>query len=135
MSIELFGVEEWQAEVRKVIKECPEKGAEFLDGQGKKLAKMVKARTPVGPTRKLKKSWRRSKPKQKYDLIQVEVKSTAPHAHLIEYGHVIKNRKDGPELGFIPGKHMLQTSFDEMNSQWEGDLRKWFDDLIKELEL
>lgn len=135
MSIETFGVEEWQAKVRKIVAECPEKGAEFLDIQGKKLAKTIKAKTPKGPTGKLRKSWRRTKPKEKRGALQVEVKSTAPHAHLIEYGHVIKNEKGGPELGFVPGKHILQTSFNQMNSAWDNELKQWFDEITKEVEV
>ncbi len=135
MGIEINGLEEWQAEVRKIVAQYPEKGAEFLDYQGKKLARMVKSKTPVGTTGKLKKSWRRTKPKEKRGSLQAEVKSSAPYAHLVEYGHVIKNQKGGPDLGFVPGQHMLQNGFDQLQSEWEGELKKWFDELVKEIEV
>lgn len=135
MGIETFGFDDYKKAAAKIIQDYPEKGAEFLNTQGKNLARKVRSRTVKGPTGKLKKSWRKTKPKNKRGEIICEVKSTSPHAHLYEYGHNIKNQKDGPVLGFVPGRHPLQTSFDEVNAEWDKDAEKWFDDLVKELEL
>jgi len=135
MGVEVYGVDVWKAEANKIINQYPEKGAVFIDKQAKKLRKKCKDKTHKGPTGNLKKSWRSTKAKKKYNSIRAEVKSTAPHAHLIEYGHNIKNKKDGPVLGFVPGQHMLQTSLDELDREWDGDMKPWFDNLVKELEV
>ncbi len=135
MSVDVYGIDVWKREATKIINDCPEKGAEFINKQGKKLANKVRKRTPKGPTGNLKKSWRKSKAKAKKGAIVCEVKSTAPHAHLYEYGHNIKNQKDGPVLGFVPGRHPLQTSFDELEAEWDGEMKIWFDEMVKELEV
>lgn len=142
MGLEIEGIDEWKREAREVIRQYPEKGAEFLDNQGKKLAQMVKSRTKTGPTGKLKKSWRRNKPKEKNGVLKVEVKSTAPHAHLYEYGHRLvlvrhlkRGKKKKVEVGFVPGRFPLQTSFDDVEKDWDSELESWFDDLVKELEV
>lgn len=135
MGVEVYGIDVWKKEASRVINQYPEKGTEFINKQGKKLANKVRNLTPKGPTGKLRKSWRKTKAKEKNGVIKCEVKSTAPHAHLLEYGHVIKNKKDGPDLGFVPGQHMLQTSFNELNAEWDADMQVWFDALTKELEV
>lgn len=135
MGIEIYGVDVWKAESVKIINQYPQKGAEFIDQQGKKLVNKARNKTHRGPTGKLKKSWRKTKAKNKNRTIKSEVKSTDPHAHLIEYGHVVKNKKGGPELGFAPGQHILQTSLDELDREWDSDLEKWFGNLVKELEV
>jgi hypothetical protein len=135
MGVDVYGVDVWKKEAAKVINEYPEKGAKFIDKQSKKLANKVRTRTHIGPTGNLKKSWRKTKAKEKKGAIRGEVKSTAPHAHLLEYGHKITKVKGGPVLGFVPGQHMLQTSFNEINAEWDGEMKAWFDNLVKELEI
>lgn len=135
MGVEIYGVDEWKKEATKVIKNFPEKGAQFIDEQSKKLAARVRQKTPKGPTGKLKKSWRKTKARPKKGTIRGEVKSSAPHAHLIEYGHIIKNRKNGPALGFVAGQHILKTSLDQLDREWDGELAIWFQKLIREVEV
>lgn len=135
MSVDTFGIEEWQSEVKRIIEKYPEKGADFINYKCQVLQKKVKSKTPKGPTGKLRRSWRRTKAKEKNGTIQGDVKSSAPHAHLIEYGHVIKNQKGGPELGFVPGRHILQSSVDEMDAEFDNDAQAWLNKLVKEIEV
>jgi len=95
VGLDVYGVDIWQNAAADILREYPEKGSAFLTAQGKKLVQAIKQRTPVGDTRKLKRSWRQSKPKERWGAIKVEVKSLSPYAHLIEYGHRIVAR--GPE--------------------------------------
>jgi hypothetical protein len=50
------------------------------------------------------------------------VKYGIRHAHLVEWGHDIKNRKDGPVLGRVPGKRILETAFNAS----KGQVHKYF---------
>jgi hypothetical protein len=135
MPVKVFGIEEYNAAVKKIIQVYPEQAAKFLNEQATKLVKKVRDRTPVGETKRLRRSWRKTKPKIKGGGMQIEVKSSAPHAHLIEYGHAIKRKKNGPVLGFVPGRHMLEISFNEYNKEMPFEVERWYNELVKELEV
>jgi hypothetical protein len=40
--------------------------------------------------------------------------ATDPLAAFKEFGHVIRNEKDGPELGYVPGQHSMQKAWQRM---------------------
>lgn len=40
----------------------------------------------------------------------------APHSHLIEDGHVVKNKKGGSILGYAAGRHMYRDSLLELEN-------------------
>ena len=46
------------------------------------------------------------------DNIKAEIYSTAPHFHLIDRGHVIKNAH-GKEIGFKQGLYFVKKTADE----------------------
>ena len=64
----------------------------------------------------------------------IQVKNTAPHAHLIEEGHDMVTH-DGRKVGFVPGKHILENSAIEFESTFAKDIEnKLAKKVIKELE-
>jgi len=139
MPVKVFGIEDYNAAVKKIIQVYPEQAAKFLNAQATKLLKKVRERTPVGETKKLRRSWRKTKPKIKGGEMQIEVRSTTPHAHLIEYGHKMvvggKLNKGGKVVGFVPGRHMLEISFNEYNKEMPFEVERWYNELVKELEV
>ena len=64
----------------------------------------------------------------------IQVKNTAPHAHLIEQGHDMVTH-DGRKVGFVPGKHILENSAIEFEETFAKDIEnKLAKKVIKELE-
>ena len=64
----------------------------------------------------------------------IQVKNTAPHAHLIEEGHDMVTH-DGRKVGFVPGKHILENSAIEFEETFARDIEnKLAKKVIKELE-
>ena len=64
----------------------------------------------------------------------IQVKNTAPHAHLIEEGHDMVTH-DGRKEGFVPGKHILENSAIEFEETFARDIEnKLAKKVIKELE-
>ena len=66
---------------------------------------------------------------RKYKNFGVIVKSTAPHAHLIEKGHIIK--KDGKEVGYVKGKYIFENSAKNFEKNFNKDLEEWAVESIK----
>lgn len=64
--------------------------------------------------------------------IRVYSGKPAYHAHLIEYGHVIRN-KSGEEVGFAPGYHVFQEAADEFQPEFYSDTQKFIDEMADEL--
>lgn len=64
--------------------------------------------------------------------IRVYSGKPAYHAHLIEYGHIIKN-KSGEEVGFAPGYHVFQEAADEFQPEFYSDTQKFIDKMADEL--
>ena len=61
----------------------------------------------------------------------IRVINSAPHAHLIEYGHRQVTKK-GDEVGFVTGKKVMEkgiSKFDD-TGEFENMLSKWLDDLL-----
>ncbi|MCX3068428.1 HK97 gp10 family phage protein [Cetobacterium somerae] len=61
--------------------------------------------------------------------LAVRTYSTAPHAHLIEYGHIKKDRT-GKEHGFQRGKHIFTTAAKDFEDEFYKDTEKFIDDVL-----
>lgn len=59
----------------------------------------------------------------------IRVYSSAPHAHLIEYGHR-QVTKDGREVGFVPGKHVFEDAEKQFEGEYYGDVQTFIDDVL-----
>ncbi|MEG2256276.1 HK97 gp10 family phage protein [Cetobacterium sp.] len=55
--------------------------------------------------------------------------STAPHAHLIEYGHIKKDRT-GREHGFQRGYNVFGTAQKEFEEEFYQDTEKFIDEVL-----
>lgn len=121
--------------------------------QGQAVDKKTKPLTPVRK-KKLRNSWRLKKVKlYKGGTVRVvREQSTAPHAHLVEYGHRQirggKTRERGRSLnrvqlavrgiksgGYVEGKHMLEKAMNEANSRFSSGAQKLLDKITKDVQV
>ncbi len=158
---DVFGFEEMEKAFARVKKRYPNDADALLMAAGQAVRKNVRAASPKyeGPVKKgikpgqLKNSWSVKKPKEyKGGKVRVvQIKSQAPHAHLVELGHKIyrggKTRKNGKKmnavqlalrgvknLGFVKGELMLENSMKEARAKLPRDAENLMDRLIKEWE-
>ena len=151
---DVFGIEELQKEFEKMEKKYPNKADALLMAEGRTVNKRVKQLTSTKTKKKtgnLLKSWK-LKPVKLYKDGTVRVvweKSEAPHAHLIEEGHEIYHGKGRGNRGVrskrklkktFVGKRthaykLLETAMKETESHFQGEVKKMFDDLIKDVEV
>lgn len=59
----------------------------------------------------------------------IRVFNSAPHGHLIEYGH--KNVKNGKVHGFTRGKHVFEDSKKEFEKEFEKNVAEFQDEILK----
>lgn len=81
------------------------------------------SRTKRGPTGNLKKRWKhkvKSKPGKTLGIIQ----NTAPHAHLVENGHVTKNG------GWVEGQHMLENTITNQQPKIDRAIEEFVDRML-----
>lgn len=65
----------------------------------------------------------------------VRVFNSAPHAHLIEYGH--EQIVNDQSVGFTPGKHVMEKGIREFDDSgdYENMLSDWIDDMLRSSKL
>lgn len=117
-------------EVPKVMRKV---GSKARTQVAKRARKEVKKRTG-----NYHKAWKRGKVFKGHggDTV-VRVYNSSPHAHLLEHGHVMKD-KNGNDLGkFVPGRKPMQKGMREFESsgQMEKIITDWLDDLIRKGKL
>ena len=150
VSKDVFGFDELEKSFKRLEKRYPNQADALLMAQGQAVNKRTKQLTPV-KTRKLRNSWRLKKVKlYKGGKVRVvRVQSSAPHAHLIEYGHDIYTtggRKTGKVARYnavqrsvrgikkrdrTQGTHMLEKGMNEARSRFPNDAQKMLDKLIE----
>ena len=64
------------------------------------------------------------------DTYYIEVYTNVEYAEPVEYGH--RNRGG---RGFVPGKHMMELSLEELEQALPGYLREWLSDFISTHDL
>lgn len=141
MSIELKGLSEFQKSLLDVaLVKLPKESPKLMRKVGSK------ARTEVARTaRKLVKKktgtyhkrWKRGKVfKDKEGKWVVRVYNSSPHAHLLEDGHRILD-KDKNEIGYSKGRKPLAKGWNnfENSGQFEKEVEKWLDKLLKDEKL
>lgn len=105
---------------------------EFLRKSGNKLKNktlsVAKARVNENTGNYIK-SIKRGKVYDFKGALAVRAYSTAPHAHLIEYGHIKKDRS-GREHGFQRGRHVFTTASKEFEDEFYNDTEKFLDDIL-----
>lgn len=142
-------------------KEMPRESKKFMKKEGNKLKKVTKstAKSLVGKNKNTKKASEyhssiKSGKVYKYGGVWANrVYSSAPHAHLIEYGHrqvlnppkqgsvapigdgkfaqgVRPGKGIGKEIGFVEGKHVFEQSGKQFESTFASDLEAFVDEVV-----
>ena len=93
------------------------------------LQGMVKEKTPH-KTGRLQDSWKVGPIVKKGDTYYIEVYTNVEYAEPVEYGHRTRGGR-----GFVPGKHMMELSLEELNQALPGFLREWLSDFISTHDL
>lgn len=131
-------------ELLEIAQESPKKVKKFLRQEGGKLAKATKARAMQDVGRDHKKPAQYANSKHYVDTIKrgrvyryhgdfaIRAYSTARHAHLIEYGHLLKSH--GNSVGFVPGKLIFDKSMRTFASRYVSDADKFCADIAEEIE-
>ncbi|RKD26687.1 hypothetical protein BEP19_15885 [Ammoniphilus oxalaticus] len=140
MPIEFEGLSEFQKDLLELAQETlPRETNRIMGRIGTRATTHVRreARAKVGkngrgPTGNYYKRIKRGRVfKDKEGKIVTRVINSAPHAHLIEYGHK-QVTKDGREVGFVPGKHVMSNgakNFDN-SGDFEKMLSDWLDEML-----
>lgn len=99
-------------------------------------SKVKKGAAADNPDRKrYHKSFKRGKAfKDDEGKYVIRVYNSAPHAHLIEYGHR-QVTKDGREVGFVPGKHVVAEGIQKFDDEFEQRISDWLDELLESGDL
>lgn len=78
------------------------------------------------------KAWRYSKVWESRNGFGGKLYNSAPHSHLVEYGHRQLDRF-GNEIGFVKGKGVMDSANKEMEATWDENLEKAMDKVLEKL--
>lgn len=127
MSIDFEGLSEFQEDLLEVAqKKLPKESFKMMRKAGNKLTTHVKreAKSAVDHTSGTGNYYRGIKRgkvfKDAEGKIVVRAINSAPHAHLLEYGHRIV--RGGKEIGFAPGRLVMSAAAKNFDNS--GDLEK-----------
>lgn len=135
---EIEGLDELVNTMDLVSKNYPKEVKKFMRSEGTKLKNRTvkKAKSTVGSkTGNLIKGIKRGK-YYKYsqnNADSIRVYSSAPHAHLIEYGHDMVTHS-GKKVGRVQGYHIFKTAADEFEGTYESDCEKFADKIAEQLK-
>ena len=118
----------------------PKEAKRFLRNQGNQAKKRLRDKTK-GLTKKktgnLLKGIDKTAPKVYDGDFQIRVYNKAPHAHLIEHGHVMADKDGKPILNsmgqemWVPGRHPAAMTTRELKASFPGEVEKFVDDLLE----
>lgn len=131
------GMDEFIADINNVANTFPMESEKRIKRIGNKFKSIVQKKSPdsgKSSKRKLNKSWRTKVTGYKGEDLACEIWSTSPHFHLVDRGHVIKDKK-GNVKGFVQGKHFLEaTSLEVEKEILPDELEKFQKEIVKKLE-
>lgn len=130
-TMKFTGMEELQTRLDSVRAKYPFKEEEILVKLGNVLKARAKEKTPIGRNKKhLKSQYKLSKVNYEKDGTNITMTNTSPLFHLVENGHKITKTKNGPELGFVPGQHMVEASLMELDKEIPSIVGDWLDEVL-----
>lgn len=134
MSVEIEGLNEFTEEMINICsKEYPKQVKKMLQKSGNKLRRKIVAKAKglvKTKTGNYIKGFKRGKVyKYAGDEDAVRVYNSAPHAHLIEYGHRKVTRGKRKEVGFVKGYHVLDGIKEEFSEEFAKDIDEMLDNL------
>ena len=132
-------------------KQFPKEAKQFIQKQGTEGRKRLRANTRAVTKKRtgnLLRGIQRGKATKYKGNYQIRVMNTAPHAHLIEYGHSnVKTRAgspiqmvpgagspvfvEGDKEIWVPGKHPLDKTASEMGREFPRAAEEFVDDLLR----
>lgn len=110
----------------EAVRRTPAGDKKYYYSDGKKVK--------ITPAKRMKRRWKVGKVKKKGGQFYIEVKNTAPHAHLIEDGHEMVT-PGGRTVGYVEGQKVLHISVKKLEERLEPRLRSWLNRMLEELNL
>ena len=134
----ISGLSEVTESFEKIIRAYPDKAGDILRRNAFRLRNHVVKNVKSDTKSKGKSKKSLAKPSS-YKVSQVkgtgknqyvEISAKSPHFHLVEHGHnlVIK----GKNIGFVPGKHMMENAVKNFEDKSEQMAQELIDKLLKE---
>lgn len=110
----------------------PDEAKSFLKKEGNKGRRLLRAKTKAVTKKKtgnLLKGIRRTGVQKHAGDFQIRVYNKAPHAHLIEHGHVLWVNGTKTEK-FVPGKHPAADTTKQLKREFPRDVEGFVDEMI-----
>ena len=129
----------WAEEILNIaMKDMPKKSKKFINQEGQKLKKKAKQKAKQTVKKKTGNYLKGIKKGKVYTYsgngaLSVRVYGAAPHSHLLEQGHNIKNKKDGAVLGRTRAFYVLDKSGREFQQEYQNDIENFIDEIVREL--
>jgi len=134
---EFENLDAFRKDIESVANEYPATAEKHLRKIGNKFKKVVKAKSPDSGNdskKKLNKSWKSEVTGYKGEDLALNIWSTSPVFHLVDRGHVQKDKK-GNVKGFVQGKHFLEATAQEVEADvLAKELEKFQNEIIKKLD-
>lgn len=135
---EISGMDAFSRDWEELITRMPDEVEKMMRKEGRRFTKDVNTKLPSeyesGKT-KIPKKWKLTPVRSAGVATSIEIRNTSPVWHLVENGHRIRNRKGGPELGFVPGKKAGEKTRMEWDEKFPDDVKKWFDEQAEKSRL
>ena len=110
----------------------PDEAKAFLKKEGNKGRRLLRAKTKAVTKKKtgnLLKGIRRTGVQKYNGDFQIRVYNKAPHAHLIEHGHVLWVNGTRTEK-FVPGKHPAADTTKQLKREFPRDVEGFVDEML-----
>lgn len=141
-SFNISGLEELEKDLTKAIRKCPEQAKETLNGIANEFKKSAKkrAKAELKPHARegdkknaaIDKKWGKRVIDESVGMTAL-VWNSARHFHLVEDGHNLVI--DGKQVGFVPGKHIMEKTRNEYRDKIPEEFEKMVDDILEENNL
>lgn len=126
-------IEDFVARIDAYGKEFPGDAEGSLQKGAKKMVKAIKKASPVGDAahpHKLNKSWKLEMKGHSFSSLRAEIRSTAPHFHLVNRGHRVVNRWGNAHGYDNRHVHFLENA---VNDAWPGIKENMADDFFRKV--
>jgi len=113
-------------------KDYPAEAKDFMKREGNKGRRELRAKTKAVTKKKtgnLLKGIRRTGVQKHDEDFQIRVYNEAPHAHLIEHGHVLWVNGTKTEK-FVPGKHPAADTTKQLKREFPQDVENFVDEML-----
>lgn len=131
----LDGFEELEKKLAKIVKKYPDFAENKLEETGKKFKKRVveitKATVNTG-TGRLIKGYKLDKITGYGMNMSKDFRATAPHFHLVEYGHNLVS-ENGKLIGWINGKFIVRQVREEFKEEMPYIMQDLYDEIKREV--